>query len=1039
MTDTFTVPYLPCQVKAIYSWSGEEDNDLGFIEGDIIDVLNTGDGNWWTGKLRRNNVTGVFPRNFVVLDEPKGGRRPHQPPQKRYTLCDGDDSYNGGYSSADASQVSLELTRSPSTEVSALDIAKPVNGGYKSLDPAQSSPQSFDPLAKLSMHLQSIDLGHDPLYPPVPPHGVKQTSNTRSGNQSTNSHNATYDKYSSLSNHKRTNSDDGNFSGDFSGDYSGDLVNHKFDRDITPRHNGLDRTPSPLRNAMDDVLLSLDGMKQGARAQQDYRDFTPTKDRPYGAVHTPMAYRPEARRQLSYHEKRSSWIQSAGQKTFHMGDNESAASSDDEENVPFSPDSYGKLPFSPDSYSGGSAGVHRADTVNSYSSEMTKMSGVSGCSLPTTVSDFSATSAADFNMRQGLHEVTTKYMADIESTMKTDSADYDATEVPVALPNQLGPEKSLKMRKSTGFLKKFIKKVTNTVPSSGSTPNMYKTAFVESSPSSRASPKRTASIKSNKSSRSLRSIKSLSAISFSSSNFSSAALMSEPSKTSNVKQSAVDPKQWIEIRQNVHRANTVTAVERKERQKKLALEGIRCIEPLKKTAQLISPRKIETDLSHVDRYVRTQMSSLASSSTPHLLMSRHVMPQFQYEIERLRAVFMFCSEKLKWTGDHAERYDIDLQATMQSRKATTQEVAMLVSHMCAALGVHCQVIPGMLKAPGGVFDSRSTLTPNHFWNAVLVDDQWRVMDCTLANPSFPLRYQYSAASDRACDDFYFLASPAEAIYTHIPTKETYQHLEPGPLDLMTALALPVLCPKYWDTRVKLTNYDTTLMRLKNLEVGEVTFTVSPDMEIFADVQPGSFAAHGHSAMLEYAASRTIQKVPTLCQVYWEFGKRIYRVKAVLPPGFAQGLVNVYCGPKGKNSSHRKNHHPVVAAFPITHSGTTQQFEFVIRHPTPHCKLQDLYVVQPQCYKLTVGNIYHFAIKQHPSSGINSGSGFARTKIAIQPPSGKITKLVLKEDDSTTTHGLWELSVKCTESGPWRALVLTDSGSAWSVFAEWLCS
>nr|POE72900.1 cytokinesis protein 3 [Quercus suber] len=61
----------PCWCQATYSWGGETKKDLGFIEGDLIEALNAGDGSWWTGRLRRDpRAIGVFPSNFVkVLDE----------------------------------------------------------------------------------------------------------------------------------------------------------------------------------------------------------------------------------------------------------------------------------------------------------------------------------------------------------------------------------------------------------------------------------------------------------------------------------------------------------------------------------------------------------------------------------------------------------------------------------------------------------------------------------------------------------------------------------------------------------------------------------------------------------------------------------------------------------------------------------------------------------------------------------------------------------------------------------------------------------
>lgn len=61
----------PCWCRAVYSWGGETKRDLGFIEGDLIECLNAGDGQWWMGRLRRDRrMAGLFPSNFVeVLGE----------------------------------------------------------------------------------------------------------------------------------------------------------------------------------------------------------------------------------------------------------------------------------------------------------------------------------------------------------------------------------------------------------------------------------------------------------------------------------------------------------------------------------------------------------------------------------------------------------------------------------------------------------------------------------------------------------------------------------------------------------------------------------------------------------------------------------------------------------------------------------------------------------------------------------------------------------------------------------------------------------
>ena len=65
------LPRFPCWCRATYSWGGETKKDLGFIEGDLIEALNAGDGLWWMGRLRRDpRAIGLFPSNFVrVLEE----------------------------------------------------------------------------------------------------------------------------------------------------------------------------------------------------------------------------------------------------------------------------------------------------------------------------------------------------------------------------------------------------------------------------------------------------------------------------------------------------------------------------------------------------------------------------------------------------------------------------------------------------------------------------------------------------------------------------------------------------------------------------------------------------------------------------------------------------------------------------------------------------------------------------------------------------------------------------------------------------------
>ncbi|XP_061761718.1 GRB2-related adaptor protein 2-like [Nerophis ophidion] len=53
----------PSQVQAMYDFTAEEDDELGFSAGDIIEVVDSSDTSWWRGRLR--DKSGLFPANYT--------------------------------------------------------------------------------------------------------------------------------------------------------------------------------------------------------------------------------------------------------------------------------------------------------------------------------------------------------------------------------------------------------------------------------------------------------------------------------------------------------------------------------------------------------------------------------------------------------------------------------------------------------------------------------------------------------------------------------------------------------------------------------------------------------------------------------------------------------------------------------------------------------------------------------------------------------------------------------------------------------------
>lgn len=569
---------------------------------------------------------------------------------------------------------------------------------------------------------------------------------------------------------------------------------------------------------------------------------------------------------------------------------------------------------------------------------------------------------------------------------------------------------------------------------------------------------------------------------------------------------------WVQVRRDVNRSSSPSRNERIERAERCQMmdhEVIYAVEELRETAEgdesidglpISEPTNFNAfNLGLVDKSARF-VNSLPPMTNPTSLAQGYVCRPYKSDVQRLRAIFTWVSEKIAW-DDPVEEIEIDMRRILQTRRASPKEVAFLVEEMCAAVGLHAEAIKGFLKSPGEVVEVDSVFRPNHWWNAVLVDGEWRFMDCSLANPTNPQRSQYVTSNSPAAEGWYFLTRPLEMCYTHIPLSPEEQHICP-PVSPDVLLALPTTCPPFFKLNLQLPDYDTSLFRIDGLEVVQIRFLVPPDVECAAEVEAPGFARDADG---DYFENGDVVRKRALVQPDWVYGHKRITVKAVLPGDEGQGMVKVYAGPKGLMHSSRDIPHPLAFALPIIHTGENPPYEFVLRHPTPHAQRNDLYIMQPQCAKLAVNNTFVFAVRQHPSTpsfsvdesnngGRASPTGISRpasalsmvsssaggssisavsnefsastsaisstrsgatrekpAKLAIQSPSGKILRLTRKADhmmgtgtssdsitDAAVDGSVWETVIKIGERGVWRGLVLADRVARWCVFCEWQC-
>lgn len=1185
----------PCWCRATYSWGGETKRDLGFVEGDLIECLNAGDGAWWMGRLFRDKrATGLFPSNFVqVMDETfrpmnratspmplaNGGSMSRtSTPQKAKTFRKPFQAYTKATSpnpvaAAAAAEEARSRVPSPSPhrEPGYSQRSQMTTAGHKAaIAPRGPSPA---PSARYLQRSQALSSELDAVYgsrapSPSPPTHYSQTpghgyskSQPKMGSSSPPPpapppHRVAYnapvpqripspspsmnDRYPSIS---RAQSP----------------------APRSPMAPGF--TPSPLRDAMEDVMSSLHDMtlrrderslspeqvqepidpwspeafkelqrKPHAREHrrprsslgigssqmaEDYpvEDFYhnqrrfPEND---GSVHNPYtsdySQHLEDRRQGAPDDKSS-----ASDELFLPGDRIGPPPPPPKKDSPYHPranSSLGMTEMRSDSSSyrsklrnrksayelgremlgrtfttkssatNSSSGVQSIATDGTSSTQRTSQSIMSGYSA----GGFSATSAGSFARRKGLGSIgRSRPMSVVDNRQDALLALGDAplrgSHTPLIGSSNSSNHDS--RPESTGSAD-WASSVANSGGVFGglTAPKARKSGFfkklVESAKTGAASARSSIAAGQMEAPRS--PIKNLLP------NGVTAIAGGAARRDTGLGGGGKSGVDWVQVRRDINRSNSLSRNERADRIERCQLLNHPVIAPVEALFEVAEgdegadglPIEQPTDFQSVNLQLVDKSARFVNSLPPLTnsasLAQGYVCRPYRSDVQRLRAVFTWVSEKIAWEEDFEG--EVDSRRVIQMKRGCAEEVAVLFMEMCLAIGLHAEVVRGYLKIPGEPVDYDSIPRPNHWWNAVVVDNGWRIMDCSLASPTNPKRGQYSSVGCQVAETGWFLARPMEMCYTHIPMLPQQQHICP-PLAPDILLALPCACPTYFRNGIQMIEYDTSLTKLENLEILQIQIVVPPDIECFAEVETRTYARDADGDIFESGDTATTR---ALTQAEWIGGQKRYTVKAFLAGDDGQGTLKVYSGKRGLMHSIRDNPHALTFTLPISHTGTNPPYDFFIRHPTPHAQRHDLYVAQPQCVRLAVNNTFVFAVRQHPSSRSCDSpppdTPFARpssamsmistatsttdyfsqassssshsapqqskpAKLAIQAPSGKILRLMRKSENAISATeaadgGVWETIIKIGERGTWRGLVLADRSARWCVFGEWEC-
>jgi hypothetical protein len=366
---------------------------------------------------------------------------------------------------------------------------------------------------------------------------------------------------------------------------------------------------------------------------------------------------------------------------------------------------------------------------------------------------------------------------------------------------------------------------------------------------------------------------------------------------------------WVQVRRDINRSNSLSKNEQVERADRCIMHDVPVLAPIDLLHEhaegdegldglpITDPTDFtQCNLALVDKSARF-VANLPPGTSAAGLVQGYLCRPYRSDVQRLRAIFTWVAERVSWEEDFEIPPDarIDTRRVIQTHRGCSQEIAYLVSEMCAAVGVHSEVVQGYLKTPGEALDFDAANRPNHWWNAVIVDGEWRIMDASLAGPTHARRGLYSTTAGSAAESWYFLARPMEICYTHIPMLLEQQHIVPL-VDFEVLIALPTACPPYFRNRLQLQEFDTSALHLENLEMGHLHVGVPDDVECVAEIEVRAFARDADGDFFE---SGELIKRPVLAQAEWlSGGRKRFNIKALLPGDEGLGVLKVYAGKRG---------------------------------------------------------------------------------------------------------------------------------------------
>jgi Transglutaminase-like superfamily len=179
----------------------------------------------------------------------------------------------------------------------------------------------------------------------------------------------------------------------------------------------------------------------------------------------------------------------------------------------------------------------------------------------------------------------------------------------------------------------------------------------------------------------------------------------------------------------------------------------------------------------IDKYAR-QCPKAAAESLESL--SNYLQVGMESDLDKARAIFVWLTENIVYDDDsfNSGVYgDNSAEGVLASKKAVCGGFSNLFLALGQRMELEIEKVVGYAKGYGYSLGMKFK-EPNHAWNVIKIDGNWRVFDATWGQ-GYGENVNGRLQSKQEFDEYWFNVDPFEAIFNHFPQDSKHSFVQPS--------------------------------------------------------------------------------------------------------------------------------------------------------------------------------------------------------------------------------------------------------------------